>query len=91
MDNKQYITALAKRTGLDYKTAAEALTTLASIMKNEFLEGNSIAIPGFGTFSPVKVGEEIVNDLATGSKLLLPPSISLQFSPANSFINKLNK
>ncbi|MDE5810877.1 MAG: HU family DNA-binding protein, partial [Muribaculaceae bacterium] len=75
MDNKQYITALAKRTGLDYKTAAEALTTLASIMKNEFLEGNSIAIPGFGTFSPVKVGEEIVNDLATGSKLLLPPSI----------------
>lgn len=41
--------------------------------------GDSVAIPGFGTFVAEKHDEEIVNDQVTGQRLLLPPSIDMKF------------
>jgi nucleoid DNA-binding protein len=48
---------------------------------------DSVAIPSFGTFNPIKVDEQITTDLSTNQRLLLPPQILLKFTASN-ILNK---
>lgn len=55
---------------------------LAQIMQTAFTNLDPVAIPSFGTFTPVKRDEEIVTDLSTGRHMMLPPQVTLEFTPA---------
>ena len=91
MDNKQLINSLSKRIGLDYKITADAVNSVVEVISQYLVEGDSVVIPGFGTFNTQKTDEEVITDLSTGKRLLLPPAIGVDFTPANSLINKLKK
>ena len=51
-------------------------------------EGNSVAIPGFGTFFPEKADEYVKAD-ASGRRLLMPPAIIVNFKPIVVLRNRL--
>lgn len=51
-------------------------------------EGNSVAIPGFGTFSPEKADEYVASD-ASGRRMLMPPAIIVNFKPSVVLRNRL--
>lgn len=51
-------------------------------------EGNSVAIPGFGTFSPEKTDEYVKAD-DSGRRLLMPPAIIVNFKPSVVLRNRL--
>lgn len=51
-------------------------------------EGNSVAIPGFGTFSPEKADEYVKAD-DSGRRLLMPPAIIVNFKPSVVLRNRL--
>ena len=51
-------------------------------------EGNSVAIPGFGTFFPEKADECVKAD-ASGRRLLMPPAIIVNFKPSVVLRNRL--
>lgn len=89
MDNKQFTTLLSKRCSLDYKAGASAIASLIDIIATESEAGKSVAIPGFGTFSPLKKEEELSTDLSTGETLLLPPTVSLEFMSSNILSKRL--
>lgn len=55
---------------------------LAEVIRQALTELDSVAVPSFGTFTPVKRDEEIITDLSTGRRMLLPPQITLEFTPA---------
>lgn len=57
-------------------------THFAEVMCQALTDLDSVAIPSFGTFTPVKRDEEITTDLSTGRRMLLPPQITLEFTPA---------
>ena len=68
----------------------DALTDgLALIIRESCAELDNVAIPTFGTFVPVKHKEEVVNDLSTGRKLLVPPEITLEFHPGSMLQKRL--
>ena len=48
------------------------------------LSGDSVAIPRFGTFMPVKEGERVSRDLSTGRNVLLPPHLDMRFTAASA-------
>lgn len=79
MDSKTFTGNLASRTGCDTTTAAKLTDAFAAIVREQCGEGNRVAIPGFGTFEGVKHDEEISTDLATGKRMLLPPSVEVKF------------
>lgn len=79
MDSKTFITSLANRTGCDTTMAAKLAEGFATILREQCGEGNRVAIPGFGTFEGLKHDEEITTDLATGKRMLLPPSVEVSF------------
>ena len=86
MDYKQFRKRLCQLTG-HASADVDALTDgLALIIRESCSELDSVAI---GTFVPVKHKEEVVNDLSTGRKLLVPPEITLEFHPGSMLQKRL--
>lgn len=83
MDNKAVVTALANKLGREPKDINLLIEGLAEIIKEQCGNMNTIAIPGFGAFEPIKEEERISKDLSTGKTLLLPPNISIAFKPSS--------
>lgn len=81
MDYKQFrkrLSELTGRTGADVDALVEGL---AMVLRDSCAELDSVAIPTFGTFTAVKHKEEVVDDLSTGKRMLLPPEIKIEFHP----------
>lgn len=74
---KEVIERFAKIMGRDSKDIEALFDGLGSIIKENLVDMNSIALPGFGTFTPVKNEEYIKEE--NGSKILYPPVIIVNF------------
>lgn len=62
----------------------------AEIIAQFATQGDSVAIPGFGSFSGTKHPETIITQ-PDGSRLLLPPSIEASFKPSVLLRKRLEK
>lgn len=80
--SKTFIAELARRTGRDRKAAETLLQGLERALLRHCGDCDVVAVPAFGSFRAEKHDEQIVSDLSTGGKLLLPPEIRVVFSPA---------
>lgn len=89
MDTKQIVATLSKKMGREPNDIIALIDGLSAIIKDKCVALDSIAIPGFGTFVPLKENEKITTDLSTGKRMLLPPQISLQFQPSTILRKKL--
>lgn len=54
-------------------------TAFIGALSQSLENGDSVAIPGFGTFTPSKTDESVIEH-PSGKKMLVPPHISLTFS-----------
>ncbi len=78
MDNKTLISRLSMESG---RSTGEVSGRIEAIVKTlgELCAGlDAVAVPGFGTFQPVKTDERVVAG-ADGSRTLLPPAINVEF------------
>lgn len=91
MDNKGFISVLSKKLARDSKDIAALIEGLSASFRDKCGNMDTIAVPGFGTFEPVKEDERISVDLSTGKRLLLPPKITLEFRPSALLRKKLNE
>lgn len=83
MDNRTFIQRLAKATNTDAKTAQRLVSAFTDILSEAAVDMDSVAIPGFGSFSPVKTPDHIETDTETGHTTLVPPRIDLSFKPGS--------
>lgn len=81
MDNKQYINKLSRRATLDYKETQQLVNSAVGLISDLLCNGDTIAIPAFGSFAAGKVDEHIETDDSTGQRILMPPSIKVEFTP----------
>lgn len=79
MDTKTFTSKLAQRMATDADTASALTAALAAVLRERASNLDSIAIPGFGNFVAIKQSEKIVDDEQTGKRVLLPPSIRIEF------------
>lgn len=89
MDKKSLNSRVASLSGTDTRTVSQITEALARVTGEILTEGNTVALPGFGDFSPVKTDERIESD-AQGRRMLMPPSISVCFTPASALRNKMS-
>ena len=73
MDYKQFRKRLTELTGRSSADVDALVEGLSIILRDTCSELDSVAIPTFGTFTAVKHNEEVVTDLSTGKRMLLPP------------------
>lgn len=91
MNDSKIIVQVSQRLNIPKDVVNNLLSALVSEIRDVCLEGDSIAIPGFGTIAPNKYEETIVSDPITGNKMMLPPSILVEFNPSIVLRKKLTK
>lgn len=72
-------------TNIDVKT----LKALGEVIADILADGDQIAIPAFGTFRANKIDEHIEADPATGNKMLIPPAVRVEFTPALKLVKHI--
>lgn len=89
MDNQTLMAAVAAAMHRPERDVAALVDGLASTLRDALVDGDTVLLPGFGTFSTVKEEEKVVDDLDRGGKMLLPPAITLQFNPSTLLRRKI--
>lgn len=79
MDSKTFISRLAHQMNCDTKCVSELVAAFAAVMSEKSVELDTVTVPGFGNFVPVKTPERIETDPASGRQMLMPPKISVEF------------
>lgn len=72
---------MASAMGIEQSSCKEIETAMVGTLLDYCSNLEAVAIPGFGTFMPIKSDERIVKD-AEGKSFLLPPSIELKWRPS---------
>lgn len=80
--NLDIIQNTATETGLAPEVLSDVVDALRKVMIDSAEKQQSIIIPRFGSFDAVKEDECVSTDITTGKRVLLPPHIKLQFTPA---------
>ena len=91
MNNKEFISEVARRTGMKNTDAQGMMDARLSVMGDSFMEGNAIQLSNFGVFEVKKRMERIINQPGEERRLLVPPKLTLTFRPANQVKEQLNK
>ncbi len=89
MNNKEFITELAQRSGYNQRDTQKLVRTVIDEMTDHFAETDIVSIPSFGTFEVKKRLERIVVNPATKKRMLVPPKLVLGFKPVQSIKEQL--
>lgn len=88
MNNKEFTSELARKTGTPLKETTDLISTLLIEMTRQLVEGNAIYIQGFGTFEVKKKAERISVSPLTKQRMLVPPKLVLSYKPSASLKDK---
>ena len=91
MNNKEFTAELSSRTGVSVKETTDLIGKLIDEMTEELVEGNAVAILGFGTFDVKKKAERISVSPTTKQRMLVPPKLVLSFKPSSLLRDRVNK
>ncbi|HEY9543153.1 HU family DNA-binding protein [Prevotella sp.] len=89
MNNKEFISELAQRSGLTQADTQKLVNSIIDRMMVAFDSGEDVNISSFGVFELKKRLERVVNNPSTGLKMLVPPKIVLNFKPNSSVKERL--
>lgn len=91
MDHKTLMSTLAKRCGCSVDEANRRTAALAKIIAQCVTDRSSVALPAFGTLTPVKTDEHIAVNPTTGVTTLYPPAIVLEYTPSSTLNHRINQ
>ena len=82
MTHKEFISQMSKDLDIPEKDMETMVNTLVTTMVQSLEEGNAVRIPEFGKFEAKKQYERVVANPETGVRKLVPPRLSVNFTPA---------
>lgn len=88
MNNKEFITELAIKSGYTNKDTSRLVSSVIDIMTQELQDGNPVVVQGFGTFEVKKKPEKILINPATKQRMLVPPKLVLTYKPSTNLKEK---
>ena len=91
MNNKEFITELARQNGIKITDAQQMMSTLINAMGECFKEGDAVQWPNFGSFEVKKKMERVMVNPSTGQRMLIPPRLTLAFRPNLTTKDKIKK
>lgn len=89
MNNKEFVALMAEKNGTSLKDTSSLLSGLVAEMGNQFEDGASISLTGFGTFEVKKKLERVVVNPSTKRRMLVPPKLVLTFKPSSVLKDKI--
>ena len=89
MNNKEFVTELARRTGSTARDTSAIVAALIAEMTAHLEEESTVSIYGFGNFEVKKKLERVVINPSTKQRMLVPPKMVLNFKPSSNLKEKL--
>lgn len=89
MNNKEFIAALAQRSGYSQADTQKMVNNLLNEMSDHFQEGSTLQVPNFGSFEIKKKLERVVVNPSTQQRMLVPPKLVLNFRPISAWKDKI--
>lgn len=89
MNNKDFINALAERTGLSAKDAQSRANAFIEELTERLDDETGFAVQGFGTFEVKKKMERVVVNPVSKQRKLIPPKLVLAFKPSTLLKDKI--
>ena len=90
MNKTDFIGKVAESIGADTKQATNVVNTVLDAVTDVVVSGDSLAIPGFGTFGTVKRPERTVRNPQTGEPVTVPERIVPVFKAGKRFRDAVN-
>lgn len=91
MNNKEFISILAGRTGMKTSETQKMVEALIDVMSDCFQEGDSVQMANFGCFEVKKKLERVMVNPTTSQRMLVPPKLVLAFKPNPTWKDKIKK
>ena len=88
MNNKEFITGLAKKCGISVADASTNVDALVGLMTECLKENDQLNVSGFGIFEAKMRNERLSVNPKTGQRFLVPPKIVPAFKPSNKLKDK---
>lgn len=88
MNNKEFITVLAKKCGISVADASTNVDALVGLMTECLKENDQLNISGFGILEAKMRNERLSVNPKTGQRFLVPPKIVPAFKPSNKLKDK---
>lgn len=79
MNKTELISAMAEKAEISKKDAEKALTAFTNVVADVLVDGDKVAITGFGTFEVVERAERQGRNPATGETITIVASKSPKF------------
>jgi DNA-binding protein HU-beta len=79
------IDAVARKAGVNKKTASEVLTATLDVIVDSVSEGNKVSLIGFGTFRPQDKPAREARNPKTGEKMLVEAKTVPKFTFGSKF------
>lgn len=89
MNNKEFIAALAKKSGYKAEDTQNMVRTAMYTIVDTLAENESVSISGLGNFDVKKRLERVIVNPGTGQKMLVPPKLVTNFKPVSSLKEKV--
>ena len=90
MNNKEFISELAKQTNQSVGTTTKLVSDPLRILEEHFQQDDSVSLSSFGTFEVKKKMERVSVNPTTGKRYLIPPKLVLAFKQSNVLKDKFN-
>lgn len=84
MNKTELIAAMAEKAEISKKDAEKALTAFTNVVADVLVDGDKVAITGFGTFEVVERAERQGRNPATGESITIAASKSPKFKSAKA-------
>lgn len=91
MNNKEFISKLAKRCGMAAAEATASVESFVAVMTERLKENDQLNVSSFGVFEVKMRKERVSVNPKTGQRFLVPPKIVPTFRPSAKIKDKFNE
>lgn len=91
MNNKEFITKLAKRCNITIGEATANVDAFVNVMTERLKDNDQLNISGFGVLEAKMRKERLSVNPKTGQRFLVPPKVVSSFRPSSKLKEKFNE
>ncbi|MBQ8542178.1 MAG: HU family DNA-binding protein [Bacteroidaceae bacterium] len=91
MNNKEFISKLAKRCGISPAEAVAGVESFVTVITDRLKDNDQLNVSGFGVFEVKMRNERVSVNPKTGQRFLVPPKIVPAFRSSNKLKDKFNE
>lgn len=91
MNNKEFISKLAKRCGMTPAEAAASVESFVAVMTERLKENDQLNVSGFGVLEVKMRKERVSVNPKSGQRFLVPPKVVPAFRPSNKLKDKFKE